>query len=141
METKKDELFGTVTHYLKKWGDADKAHRKYILLANSGEDASIMRHSSMQDTLLMLSLSTLDSPETACAIKKLANLIDDLMQSEPTYQKLKDNKDLSGPARDSLFMHYFKKAIERKKAELGAAISKSICIVSDDDNDNEEEQS
>lgn len=69
----------------------------------------------------------------------MADLIDNLMQSEPTYQKLKDNKDLSGPARDSLFMHYFKQAIERNKAELGAAISKSISIVSDDDN--EEEQS
>lgn len=141
METKKDELFGKVTHYLKKWGDADKAHRNYILQANCGEDTSIMRHRPLLNTILMLNLSTFDSLEPACAIKKMADLIDNLMQSEPTYQKLKDNNELSGPARDSLFMHYFKQAIERKKAELGAAISKSISIVSDDDNDNEEEQS
>lgn len=56
----------------------------------------------------MFGILTLDSPQFALAIKKVAGHIDRLMQSEPTYQKLKDDKDLSEITKNEMFMNYFK---------------------------------
>ena len=142
METKKgkDELFDNIINNLKKWEKADEAHRCYMFIATGECDVSAMCSCSIQDMVVMLGFLTLDSPQSACAIKKMAAYIDKLMQGEPTYQKLKDDKDLSGPAKDELFMHYFKQAIEKKDAALLELFSKSSDTDSDDEDDHYEEE-
>ena len=87
----------------------------------------------------MFGILTLDSPQFALAIKKVAGHIDRLMQSEPTYQKLKDDKDLSDITKNEMFMNYFKQAVEKKDADLAKFLTKSSDTASD--GDNEEEQS
>ena len=142
METKKDELLEKITRYLKKWGSvADESHRAYMLIAKFKEDTTFMRRGSMQDMALMLSLATIGSPETALVIKKVAAMIDKLMLSESTYQKLKDDKDLPKHEKDRLFMHYFEKAVERKRAGVVEITQESSSIDFGDEDDNEDEQS
>lgn len=143
METKKckDELFERFVDDLRKWAEVDEAHRSYMLVVKNEETTTTVLHSTMLDQVMMLCLSTIDSPETACVIKNVAALIDRLMQSEPIYQKFKDDTDFSEYAKNMLFMHYFKQAIERKKVNWGEALSKSSDTNSDDEDDNEEEQS
>lgn len=139
METKKDKLMEAVLNNLEKWEKADEAHRRYMFIATQECDVCAMCSCSIQDMVVMLGILTLDSPQTACAIKKMAAHIDKLMQGEPTYQKLKDDKDLSEPARDELFMYYFKQAIEKKDAALLELLSKSSDTDSDDEVHNDEE--
>lgn len=143
METKKckDELFERIIDDLKKWAEADESHRGYMLLANNGERTKTVSHCSMGDLIMMLLLSTIDISISACAIKKAADIIDRFMQSEITYQKLKDDEDLSELAKDKLFIHYFKQAIERRKVELGEAFPEGGIIDSDNEAHNDDEQS
>ena len=109
METKKDELFEKVIDDLKQWEDADEAKHRYIFLASRRSGLlSIMSSCSMHELTFMLGQLVLKSPGAACAVKKCAAHIDRLMQSEPTYQKLKDDKDLSEITKNEMFMNYFK---------------------------------
>lgn len=137
MELKKDELFGNITKDLGKWG-ADKAHH-YMFIACCEDDIGVMCSCSMEDMALMLSNLTLGSPESACAIKKVATYIDDLMQSEPIYQKLKDDKDLSDEVKDEMFKHYFKQCLGQRTTELIDYLLKCGAIDPDDEAHNDEE--
>lgn len=143
METKKDELMEAVLDNLEKWENADEPNRRYILLAGSETGVQTMCHCSMTDMIVMLGILALDSPQFALAMRKVAGLIDRLMQSEPTYQKLKKDKDLSVIIKDELFMNYFKKAVEKRDGELAEFFAKGCTadLDNDDDNDNDEEQS
>ncbi len=143
METKKDKLMEAVLDNLEKWENADEPNRRYILLAGSETGVQTMCHCSMTDMIVMLGILALDSPQFALAMRKVAGLIDRLMQSEPTYQKLKKDKDLSVITKDELFMNYFKQAVEKRDGDLAAFFAKGCTadLDNDDDNDNDEEQS
>lgn len=143
METKKDKLMEAVLDNLEKWENADEPNRRYILLASRETGIQTMRHCSMTDMIVMLGIFTLDSPQFALAMKKVVGLIDRLMQSENTYQKLKKDKDLSVITKDELFMNYFKQAVEKRDGDLAAFFAKGCTadLDNDDDNDNDEEQS
>lgn len=138
----KDELFERVIDDLKKWEEADEAKHHYMFLAKRRSDLmSTMCSCSMNEMILMLGILVLDNPEVACAVKKLAILIDRLMQSEPVYQELKDDKDFPESEKDGMFIYYFKQAVKKKYADLSELFSKSSDTDSDDEDDNEEEQS
>lgn len=139
METEKDKLMEAVLNNLEKWENADEANRRYILLAGSENSVQTMCRCSMTDMIVMLGILSLDSPQFALAITKVAGLIDRLMQSETIYQKLKNDTDLPEKIKNELFMKYFKQAAEKKDADLAAFLTKSSDTASDDDN--EEEQS
>uniref|UniRef100_UPI003FEFE26C hypothetical protein n=1 Tax=Alloprevotella sp. TaxID=1872471 RepID=UPI003FEFE26C len=141
METKKekDELMEAVLKNLKKWENANEAKHRHLLIAANGSGIQTMCNCSLLDLIVMFGILTLDSPQFALAIKKVAGHIDRLMQSEPTYQKLKDDKDLSEITKNEMFMNYFKQAVEKKDADLAEFLTKSSDTASDDDN--EEEQS
>lgn len=143
METKKDKLMEAVLDNLEKWENADEPNRRYILLASRETGIQTMCHCSMTDMIVMLGIFTLDSPQFALAMKKVVGLIDRLMQSENTYQKLKKDKDLSVITKDELFMNYFKHAVEKRDGDLAAFFAKGCTagLDNDDDNDNDEEQS
>ena len=142
METKKDKLMEAVLDNLEKWENADEPNRRYILLAGSETGVQTMCHCSMTDMIVMLGILALDSPQFALAMRKVAGLIDRLMQSEPTYQKLKKDKDLSVFIKDELFMNYFKQAVEKRDGELADFFAKGCTAdLDNDDNDNEEEKS
>lgn len=141
METKKDKLMEAVLDNLEKWENADEPNRRCILLAGSETGVQTMCHCSMTDMIVMLGILALDSPQFALAMKKVAGLIDRLMQSEPTYQKLKKDKDLSVITKDELFMNYFKQAVEKRDGELAEFFAKGCTADLDNDDDNEEEQS
>lgn len=141
METKKDKLMEAVLDNLEKWENADEPNRRYILLAGSETGVQTMCHCSMTDMIVMLGILALDSPQFALAMRKVAGLIDRLMQSEPTYQKLKKDKDLSVIIKDELFMNYFKQAVEKRDGELAEFFAKGCTADLDNDDDNEEEQS
>lgn len=138
----KDELFERVIDDLKKWEEADEAKHHYMFLAKRRSDLmSTMCSCSMNEMILMLGILVLDNPEVACAVKKLAILIDRLMQSEPVYQELKDDKDFPESEKNGMFIYYFKQAVKKKYADLSELLSKSSDTDSDDEDDNEEEQS
>lgn len=143
METKKDKLMEAVLDNLEKWENADEPNRRYILVAGSKTGVQTMYHCSMTDMIVMLGILTLGSPQFALAMTKVAGLINRLMQSENTYQKLKKDKDLSVIVKDELFMNYFKQAIEKRDGELAEFFAKGYTadLDNDDDNDNDEEQS
>lgn len=143
METKKDKLMEAVLDNLEKWENADEPNRRYILFASRETGIQTMCHCSMTDMIVMLGIFTLDSPQFALAMKKVVGLIDRLMQSENTYQKLKKDKDLSVITKDELFMNYFKQAVEKRDGDLAAFFAKGCTadLDNDDDNDNDEEQS
>lgn len=143
METKKDKLMKAVFDNLEKWENADEPNRRYILLAGSETGVQTMCHCSMTDMIVMLGILALDSPQFALAMRKVAGLIDRLMQSEPTYQKLKKDKDLSVITKDELFMNYFKQAVEKRDGELAEFFAKGCTadLDNDDEDDNDEEQS
>lgn len=143
METKKDKLMEAVLDNLEKWENADEPNRRYILLAGRETGIQTMCHCSMTDMIVMFGIFTLDSPQFALAMKKVVGLIDRLMQSENTYQKLKKDKDLSVITKDELFMNYFKQAVEKRDGNLAAFFAKGCTadLDNDDDNDNDEEQS
>lgn len=123
METEKDKLMGAVLNNLEKWENADEANRRYILLAGSETDVQTMCRCSMTDMIVMLGILSLDSPQFALAITKVAGLIDRLMQSETIYQKLKNDTDLPEKTKNELFMKYFKQAVEKKDADLAAFLT------------------
>lgn len=135
METKKDKLMEAVLNNLEKWENANEAKHRHLLIAANGSGIQTMCNCSMLDLIVMFGILTLDSPQFALAIKKVAGHIDRLMQSEPTYQKLKDDKDLSEITKNELFMKYFKQAVEKKDADLAAFLTKSSDTASDDDNE------
>lgn len=142
METKKDKLMEAVLDNLEKWENADEPNRRYILLAGRETGLQTMCHCSMTDMIVMLGILALDSPQFALAITKVAGLIDRLMQSETTYQKLKNDKDLSKITKDELFMNYFKKAVEKRDGDLEEFFAKGCTAdLDNEDDDNEEEQS
>lgn len=143
METKKDKLMEAVLDNLEKWENADEPNRRYILVVGRETGVQTMCHCSMTDMIVMLGILTLDSPQFALAMTKVAGLIDRLMQSENTYQKLKKDKDLSVITKDELFMNYFKQAVEKRDGDLAAFFAKGCTadLDNDDDNDNDEEQS
>lgn len=143
METKKvkDELIERVVDNLKKWGEADMEKHSYILLANVGNGTIRNIYScSMKELILMLGIAGIETPEIACAVKKLAHVIDIIMQSEPTYQKLKDDNDFSESEKDRMFITYFKQATKNPGAALSVLFSE-IIEDSDDEANNEQEQS
>lgn len=135
METKKDKLMESVLNNLEKWENADEPNRRYILLAGCETGVQTMCHCSMTDMIVMLGILSLDSPQFALAITKVAGLIDRLMQSETIYQKLKNDTDLPEKTKNELFMKYFKQAVEKKDADLAAFLTKSSDTASDDDNE------
>nr|DAR30590.1 MAG TPA: hypothetical protein [Caudoviricetes sp.] len=140
METKKDELFEKVIDDLKQWEDADEAKHRYIFLASRRSGLlSIMSSCSMHEQTFMLGLFVLKSPGAACAVKKCAAHIDRLMQSEPIYQRWKDDKDFSESVKDGVFMHCFRKVVEREGVDLAKFLLKSRDIDSDDNAYNDEE--
>lgn len=142
METKKDKLMESVLDNLEKWENADEPNRRYLLLAGCETGVQTMCHCSMTDMIVMLGILSLDSPQFALAITKVAGLIDRLMQSESTYQKLKNDKDLSKITKDELFMNYFKKAVEKRDGDWKEFFAKGCTADFDnEDDDNEEEQS
>lgn len=142
METKKDELFEKVIDDLKQWEDADKAQHRYIFLASRESGLlSFMSSCSMHELTFMLGLFVLKSPGAACAVKKCAAHIDRLMQSDPIYQRFKDDKDFSESVKDGIFMNCFRKVVESEGVDLEKFLSKSRDIYSDDEEDDEEEQS
>lgn len=142
METKKDKLMEAVLNNLEKWENADEPNRCYILLAGCETGVQTSCHCSMTDMIVMLGILSLDSPQFALAITKVAGLIDRLMQSETTYQKLKNDKDLSKITKDELFMNYFKKAVEKRDGDLEEFFAKGCTAdLDNEDDDNEEEQS
>lgn len=143
METKKekDELIERVIDNLKKWGEADRAKHSYMFLSTRGNGTlRYMCSCSMKEMILMLGIVVLENPEVACTVKKLADVIDLIMQREPTYQKLKDDKDFSESEKDRMFMTYFKQAAENRGAALSVLFSE-IIEDSDDEANNEQEQS
>lgn len=135
METEKDKLMEAVLNNLEKWENADEANRRYILLAGSENSVQTMYRCSMTDMIVMLGILSLDSPQFALAITKVAGLIDRLMPSETIYQKLKNDTDLPEKIKNELFMKYFKQAVEKKDADLAAFLTKSSDTASDDDNE------
>lgn len=135
METEKDKLMKTILNNLEKWENADEAKHRHLLIAANGSGIQTMCNCSMLDLIVMFGILTLDSPQFALAIKKVAGHIDRLMQSEPTYQKLKDDTDLPEKTKNELFMKYFKQAAEKKDADLAAFLTKSSDTASDDDNE------
>lgn len=135
METKKDKLMEAVLNNLEKWKNANEAKHRHLLIAANGSGIQTMSNCSMLDLIVMFGILTLDSPQFALAIKKVAGHIDRLMQSEPTYQKLKDDTDLPEKTKNELFMKYFKQAVEKKDADLAAFLTKSSDTASDDDNE------
>lgn len=142
METKKDELFEKVIDDLKQWEDADEEKHRYIFLASRESGLlSFMSSCSMHELVFMLGLFVLKSPGAACAVKKCAAHIDRLMQSDPIYQRFKDDKDFSESVKDGIFMNCFRKVVESEGVDLKKILSKSRDIYSDDEEDNEEEQS
>lgn len=142
METKKEELFEKVIDDLKQWEDADEAKHRYVFLTSRRSGLlSIMSSCSMHELTFMLGLFVLKSPGAACAVKKCAAHIDRLMQSEPIYQRFKDDKDFSESVKDVVFMHCFRKVVESEGVDLAKFLSKSRDIDSDDNAYNDEEQS
>lgn len=124
-----------VLNNLEKWENADEPNRRYILLAGYENGVQTMCSCSTTDMIVMLGVLTLDSPQFALAITKVAGLIDRLMQTETTYQKLKDDTDLSEKIKNELFMKYFKQAAEKKDVDLAAFLTKSSDTASDDDDE------
>lgn len=143
METKKDKLMEAVLNNLEKWKNANEAKRRHLFIAANGSGIQTMCNCSVLDLIVMFRILTLDSPQFALAMTKVAGLINRLMQSENTYQKLKKDKDLSVIVKDELFMNYFKQAVEKRDGELAEFFAKGYTadLDNDDDNDNDEEQS
>lgn len=141
METKKDELFEKVIDDLKQWEDADEAQHRYIFLASRRSGLlSFMSSCSMHELTFMLGLFVLKSPGAACAVKKCAAYIDRLMQSDPIYQRFKDDKDFSESVKDGIFMNCFRKVVESEGVDLKKFLSKSRDIYSDDEEDHNDEE-
>lgn len=124
-----------VLNNLEKWENANEAKHCHIFIAANGSDIQTMCNCTMLDMIVMFGILTLDSPQFALAIKKVAGYIDRLMQSEPTYQKLKDDTDLPEKTKNELFMKYFKQAVEKKDVDLAAFLTKSSDTASDDDDE------
>lgn len=141
METKeeKDSSMETILNNLETWVNADAANHSCILMAVSESGFQSMLYCSMTEMIAMMGVLTLNRPQFALAIKRVAGIIDRLMQSETNYQKLKDFKDLSENAKNELFMKYFKQAVEKKHEPLAEFLSKSRDIDSDDNAYNDEE--
>lgn len=140
METKKDELFEKVIDDLKQWEDVDEAKHRYVFLASRRSGLlSFMSSCSMHELTFMLGQFVFKSPGAACAVKKCAAYIDRLMQSDPIYQRFKDDKDFSESVKDGVFMNCFRKVVESEGVDLAKFLTKSSDTASDDDN--EEEQS
>lgn len=135
METKKDKLMEAVLKNLEKWKNANEAKHRHLFIAAHESGIQTMCNCSVLDLIVMFGILTLDSPQFALAIKKVAGLIDRLMQTETTYQKLKDDKDLPENTKNELFMKYFKQAAEKKDADLTAFLTKSSDTASDDDDE------
>lgn len=140
MKQRKDELFEKIIDDLKQWEEADEAKHRYIFLASRRSGLlSFMSSCSMHELTFMLGLFVLKSPGAACAVKKCAAHIDRLMQSDPIYQRFKDDKDFSESVKDGVFMNCFRKVVESEGVDLAKFLTKSSDTASDDDN--EEEQS
>lgn len=141
MKQRKDELFEKIIDDLKQWEDADEAKHRYIFLASRRSGLlSFMSSCSMHELIFMLGLFVLKSPGAACAVKKCAAHIDRLMQSDPIYQRFKDDKDFSESVKDGVFMHCFRKVVESEGVDLAKFLSKSRDIDSDDEEDHNDEE-